>query len=114
MSTLIHCNSFQLINDYNITLKNHYHALNRTISRAQINFLIYLSTFTPPIIPRDLIKRMNITGCGVNYFLCTQIHHGYITRIRKGEYKLSDKGIQFIDQFNRDLSARNSLPFRWK
>lgn len=98
---------------YYQSLKNIYLTHNCAISRAQIVFLICLSTFTPPFTVSLLIDKFKMSKTLVYYYLHGLTRLGLVERIAIGKYQITSKGFDLVKSFDRDRNSRLNRPFKW-
>jgi predicted transcriptional regulator len=83
------------------------------LSQTQIRYLIYLSTFNPPILKREICAKFGISIQNSKQFNFILIQTGYLYRIKYGQYDFTPKGSTFITSFLKDYQNRLDRPFSW-
>lgn len=84
------------------------------LTRTQTRYLILLFTFKTETILTPYLRQYGICAPLAAGYWRPLIQHGYLIKIRRGEYKLTDKARRlhaaFLSRFN-DLQA---APFTWR
>jgi len=105
---------YQCINNHNVAVRNIYHAHNRTISRAQINFMIHCATIKHPFARKEVIDILGLSPRIANHHLQTGILLGLLDRPCRGWYHFTPAGEALAAQVLKQTDEYNSAPFRWK
>ncbi len=113
MATDINIQTLQKYLDIHNTLRFFLHGPNVDLSRAQMVFLVYLSSVKIEPFKSPYLTPHGLTQQSIAYYFAVLKNLGYLTRPSRGKYYLTDKARTFHQAFGARLKRRQSQPFRY-
>lgn len=98
----------------NALVKYRYLASNKDFSRAQIHWLMYVATFGVTFVTSQIKGQIIISDQLLNYNNRMLMKPGYLVRVKRGHYQITDKGLNFLNDILQEYSFRMQNPKSWR
>jgi predicted transcriptional regulator len=109
-------NTSPLIHGFNFLKCTNYLRLNeyQELSKAKMRFMVlcYIVNINP--LKTSYFKVFGMNQQLIRGYVLGLVKLGYISRLSRYEYELTDKYRQFIASFMSQFNRMNALPFTWR